>query len=134
MCFPILPDESIMTNDVQANQEKPASDASYDPFCVLMSHSSLGHRLTSKPSVFHSKRKRCMLVSPLWIVQLTLCMFSYPIDTASPDYPNELSFAQGEILDIVDQGKWWQARKADDTIGSAYCCAYNVYCRNLTLC
>jgi hypothetical protein len=68
-----------------------------------------------------------MLVSPSWIVQLTLCMFTYPIDTASPDYPNELSFAQGEILDIVDnQGKWWQARKADDTIGSAYCCAVSI--------
>lgn len=40
-------------------------------------------------------------------------------DTASPDDPNEISFTKGEVLDIVDkQGKWWQAKKADGTIGS----------------
>ncbi|KAJ7597308.1 hypothetical protein C8J56DRAFT_1011769 [Mycena floridula] len=40
--------------------------------------------------------------------------------TASPDDPNEISFTKGEIMDIVDkQGKWWQARKADGTIGIA---------------
>lgn len=40
--------------------------------------------------------------------------------TASPDDPNEISFTKGEILDIVDkQGKWWQAKKADGTIGIA---------------
>lgn len=39
--------------------------------------------------------------------------------TASPDDPNEISFTKGEVLDIVDkQGKWWQAKKADGTIGS----------------
>ncbi|KAJ6611469.1 hypothetical protein B0H10DRAFT_2223989 [Mycena sp. CBHHK59/15] len=40
--------------------------------------------------------------------------------TASPDDPNEISFSKGEILDIVDkQGKWWQAKKADGSIGIA---------------
>ncbi|KZP25366.1 hypothetical protein FIBSPDRAFT_855896 [Athelia psychrophila] len=40
--------------------------------------------------------------------------------TASADDPNEISFAKGEVLDIVDkQGKWWQAKKADGTIGIA---------------
>ncbi|CAO0803444.1 unnamed protein product [Mucor circinelloides] len=37
---------------------------------------------------------------------------------ANPDDPNELSFAKGETLDIVDRnGNWWQARKADGTVG-----------------
>jgi SHO1 osmosensor len=44
----------------------------------------------------------------------------YLTDTASPDDPNEISFTKGEILDIVDkQGKWWQAKNADGTVGSA---------------
>jgi hypothetical protein len=47
----------------------------------------------------------------------------FAIDTASPDDPNEISFTKGEVLDIVDkQGKWWQAKKADGTIGST--CQY----------
>jgi len=40
--------------------------------------------------------------------------------SASADDPNEISFTKGEILDIVDkQGKWWQAKKGDGTIGIA---------------
>jgi len=40
--------------------------------------------------------------------------------TGSADDPNEISFGKGEILDIVDkQGKWWQARKTDGTVGIA---------------
>ncbi|KAK7063731.1 high osmolarity signaling protein SHO1 [Favolaschia claudopus] len=40
--------------------------------------------------------------------------------SASADDPNEISFTKGEILDIVDkQGKWWQAKKADGTVGIA---------------
>ncbi|RIA91777.1 hypothetical protein C1645_821615 [Glomus cerebriforme] len=39
---------------------------------------------------------------------------------ANPDDQNELSFTKGEILDIVDnKGKWWQAKKADGSIGIA---------------
>ncbi|CAK5262916.1 unnamed protein product [Mycena citricolor] len=38
--------------------------------------------------------------------------------TGSLDDPNELSFKKGEILEIEDQeGKWWQARKADGSYG-----------------
>jgi SHO1 osmosensor len=41
-------------------------------------------------------------------------------DTASPDDPNEISFIKGEILDILDkQGKWWQAKKMDGSVGIA---------------
>ncbi|KAF5375048.1 hypothetical protein D9758_000551 [Tetrapyrgos nigripes] len=40
--------------------------------------------------------------------------------TASPDDPTEISFTKGEILDIVDkQGKWWQAKKSDGSVGIA---------------
>ncbi|KAH9944010.1 uncharacterized protein BXZ73DRAFT_39178 [Epithele typhae] len=39
--------------------------------------------------------------------------------TASVDDPNEITFAKGEILEILDKnGKWWQARKTDGTVGS----------------
>ncbi|THH33396.1 hypothetical protein EUX98_g786 [Antrodiella citrinella] len=39
---------------------------------------------------------------------------------ASSEDPNEISFAKGEILDIIDkQGKWWQAKKSDGTVGIA---------------
>jgi len=39
---------------------------------------------------------------------------------ANPEDQNELSLIKGETLDIVDnKGKWWQAKKADETIGIA---------------
>ncbi|KZT74955.1 hypothetical protein DAEQUDRAFT_807236 [Daedalea quercina L-15889] len=39
---------------------------------------------------------------------------------ASADDPNEISFTKGEIMEIIDkQGKWWQAKKPDGTVGIA---------------
>ncbi|KAJ7070542.1 hypothetical protein C8F01DRAFT_1244278 [Mycena amicta] len=44
-------------------------------------------------------------------------LYSY---AASADDPNEVSFTKGELLDILDkQGKWWQAKKADGSVGIA---------------
>ncbi|KAG6906916.1 hypothetical protein DXG01_011375 [Tephrocybe rancida] len=43
----------------------------------------------------------------------------YRYDAQDTD-PNELSFKKGEILEISDRsGKWWEAKKADGTIGIA---------------
>jgi len=40
--------------------------------------------------------------------------------TGSADDPNEISFSKGETLEILDkQGKWWQAKKSDGTVGIA---------------
>ncbi|GAA5941496.1 osmosensor SHO1 [Sporobolomyces koalae] len=54
-------------------------------------------------------------VAPEYAVLKARALYSY---SASPDDPNEISFAKGEILDILDNsGKWWQARKSDNTKG-----------------
>jgi hypothetical protein len=40
------------------------------------------------------------------------------IDRANPEDPDELSFAKGEVLEMLDQrGNWWRAKKSDGTIG-----------------
>jgi hypothetical protein len=40
------------------------------------------------------------------------------LDDANPDDPNELSFAKGDVLHVHDnRGNWWQARKADGSVG-----------------
>jgi hypothetical protein len=43
-------------------------------------------------------------------------------DSAAPDDPNEISFQQGDIVDLCDkQGPdWWQVRKADGSVGSEW--------------
>ncbi|KAH9023013.1 hypothetical protein EDB84DRAFT_481036 [Lactarius hengduanensis] len=38
--------------------------------------------------------------------------------TASPDYPDEISFSKGEILYVTNvSGRWWQAHKEDNVLG-----------------
>ncbi|ORX94566.1 hypothetical protein K493DRAFT_352383 [Basidiobolus meristosporus CBS 931.73] len=41
----------------------------------------------------------------------------YPYQANHSD-PQELSFNEGEVIDVVQpEGKWWQGRKADGTVG-----------------
>lgn len=48
--------------------------------------------------------------------------------TANPDDPNEISFQKGDVLDILDkQGKWWQAKKEDGSVGSEFFFALLAY-------
>jgi hypothetical protein len=61
----------------------------------------------------HVRRQISSLTTTLLISNISVA------DTASTDDPNEISFAKGEIMDIIDKhGKWWQARKEDGTLGS----------------
>ncbi|KAJ7510599.1 hypothetical protein B0H11DRAFT_1029894, partial [Mycena galericulata] len=56
-------------------------------------------------------------LSPETYLYKAKALYAY---TASADDPNQISFARGEILDIVDkQGKWWSAKKSDGTVGIA---------------
>ncbi|KAG8951743.1 Transmembrane osmosensor [Tulasnella sp. 424] len=50
-------------------------------------------------------------------IYLAIALYAY---TASPDYPREISFSKGDILEIGDiSNKWWPARTNDGTIGIA---------------
>lgn len=49
---------------------------------------------------------------------IPLTLLLHPLDTASPEDPNELSFGKNDVLEIVDtKGKWWQAKRKDGAIG-----------------
>lgn len=67
---------------------------------------------------FAQRNSRVQLADPLFVVRSA--------DSASPDDPNEISFAKGEILDIVDNsGKWYVAdpRSASPVLSLLTFCA-----------
>lgn len=40
------------------------------------------------------------------------------LDEKNPSDSSELSFSEGDILEIADyRGKWWQAKKSDNEVG-----------------
>ncbi|KAJ7938193.1 hypothetical protein B0H13DRAFT_1135852 [Mycena leptocephala] len=48
--------------------------------------------------------------------------------TADPDDPDEISFIQGEILDILDkQGKWWLIQNEEGSVGIASSDYFSVF-------
>ncbi|KAJ7490140.1 hypothetical protein B0H11DRAFT_2009633 [Mycena galericulata] len=50
-------------------------------------------------------------------------------DDACADDPNELSFKEGEVLEIGDKGgNWWRARNADGLVGSASLSSFQRVC------
>lgn len=52
---------------------------------------------------------------PHWCSLTIRAMYAY---SASPDDPNEVSFAKGDILDVMDNtGKWFQVRTASGQTG-----------------
>jgi SHO1 osmosensor len=47
-------------------------------------------------------------------------MYAY---SASPDDPNEVSFAKGDMLDVIDgTGKWFQVRAPNGQTGVSLFC------------
>ena len=65
-----------------------------------------------------TKPKLCIHVCYSYFM-FYFCPHATVTDTANPDDPNEISFTKGESLEIIDkQGKWWQAKKTDGSVGS----------------
>jgi SHO1 osmosensor len=81
-----------------------------------------GDRETSGTSEAYLHTAKALYACEYSLKLLAIARFvDETIDSASPDDPNEISFAKGEILDVLDKtGKWWQARKADGRVGSEY--------------
>jgi len=82
-----------------------------------------GHPVRYSPPTFRARALyACVLSYSLpspFLTAIVLIWNIIPTDTASPDDPNEISFSKGEVMDIIDKnGKWWQARKEDGTLGS----------------
>jgi SHO1 osmosensor len=70
------------------------------------------------PTSIHESNPVTVAVSPnVEYAYKAKALYDYQ---ANPDDQNELSFSKGETLDIVDnKGKWWQAKKADGSVGIA---------------
>jgi len=84
-----------------------------------ISNSSQGAPEPSPEQDIYSYKAKALYACDVFPLSIISPVFTPFADTASPDDPTEISFTKGEVLDITDkQGKWWQARKVDGTMGS----------------
>jgi SHO1 osmosensor len=81
------------------------------------------------PVDVYSYKAKALYACKSHLRNLTLPFTDILPDVANPEDPNEISFQKGEILDIVDkQGKWWQAKKGDGSLGSEFRASFSVNC------
>lgn len=82
---------------------------------------SASNQVTEMPQpspVEYREKVKALHACKLTLLSMINQTYQLKIDQANPDDPNELSFAKGEVLEIVDRnGNWWQARKTDGTVG-----------------
>lgn len=98
----------------------PAATASVEP-------NNAGGSETVQPNIEYKEKIQALHACKYQVVQYyniyINCIYIYIyiiflLDQANPDDPNELSFAKGESLEIVDRnGNWWQAKKSDGSVG-----------------
>ncbi|KAI9301126.1 hypothetical protein BJ944DRAFT_291180 [Cunninghamella echinulata] len=94
---------AITTNDNSNNNTQPSSALLQPP------------TLNSTPSSSNISQNN---TSPMISTDFKERVEAIHAYQANPQDPNELSFEKGEVVEIVDRkGNWWQARKADGTIG-----------------
>ncbi|ORX45225.1 hypothetical protein BCR36DRAFT_333585 [Piromyces finnis] len=100
----------ILKNNQQANVNNNNNNANNNnntSFNYNIPMASAENTILSEPSHINTPPPQTNLRAE--------ALFDY---TANKEDPNEISFVQGETIDIIDNnGRWWQARKADGTMG-----------------